>query len=247
MDKISVIIPYFKKIEFIQKTLKSVFNQTYKNIEIIIIFDDRNQIELKKIRSLINKKRKIKLILNAKNLGAGLSRNKGAYFAKGKYLAFIDADDIWKSNKLSYQLKFMKKLNLKFSHTSYFIIDQNNNVIGRRKAKYLQTYKDLLNSCDIGLSSVIIERKLFLKNKFSANKTKEDYVAWLKISKKYPIYGINKYLSSWRKINGSLSSNTKQKVVDAFDIYYNKQKFGIIKSILRVINLSLNFFIKKYL
>ena len=64
MDKISVIIPYFKKIEFIQKTLKSVFNQTYKNIEIIIIFDDQNQIELKKIRSLINKKHKIKLILN---------------------------------------------------------------------------------------------------------------------------------------------------------------------------------------
>ena len=139
----------------------------------------------------------------------------------------------------------MKKLNLIFTH--HILYRPNNNVIGRRKAKYLQTYKDLLNSCDIGLSSVIIERKLFLKNKFSANKTKEDYVAWLKISKKYPIYGINKYLSSWRKINGSLSSNTKQKVVDAFDIYYNKQKFGIIKSILRVINLSLNFFIKKYL
>ncbi len=247
MDKISVIIPYFRKIEFIKKSLKSVFNQTYKNIEIIIIFDDQNKIELKKIQSLIKKKSKVKLILNSKNLGAGLSRNKGAYLAKGKYLAFLDADDIWKSNKLSYQLKMMKKLNLKISHTSYFIIDQNNRVIGRRKAKYLLTYKDLLNSCDIGLSSVMIERKLFLKNKFSSNKTKEDYVAWLKISKKTPIYGINKYLSSWRKTTGSLSSNINQKIIDAFDIYYNKQKFGIIKSIFRVMNLSFNFFIKKYL
>ncbi len=247
MDKISVIIPYYKKIAFIQKSLNSVFKQTYKNIEIIIIFDDQNEIELKKIKLLTKKKQNVRLILNSKNLGAGLSRNKGANLAKGKYLAFLDADDIWKSNKLSYQLRFMKKLKLKFSHTSYFVIDQNNKVIGRRKAKSIQFYQDLLNSCDIGLSSVMIERKLFLKNKFSANKTKEDYVAWLKISKKYPIYGINKYLSSWRKTKGSLSSNTNQKLIDAFDIYYNKQKFGIIVSIFRVLNLSFNFFIKKYL
>ena len=160
MDKISVIIPYFKKIAFIQKSLNSVFKQTYKNIEIIIIFDDQNQIELKKIKLLTEKKQNVRLILNPKNLGAGLSRNKGANFAKGKYLAFLDADDIWKSNKLSYQLRFMKKLKLKFSHTSYFVIDQNNKVIGRRKAKSIQFYQDLLNSCDIGLSSVMIERKL---------------------------------------------------------------------------------------
>jgi teichuronic acid biosynthesis glycosyltransferase TuaG len=246
MDKISVIIPYFKKIAYINKTLMSVSKQTYKNIEIIIIFDDQDQIELEKIKSYI-KKKKIRLIINSKNLGAGVSRNKGASIAKGKYLAFLDADDIWTPNKLSYQLRFMKKLKLKFSHTSYFIIDEYDKKIGFREAKFLQSYDDLLNSCDIGLSSVMIERKLFLKNKFSSNITKEDYFAWLKISKKYPIYGINKYLTSWRKTRGSLSSNTTQKIIDAFDVYYNKQKFGIIKSIFRVLNLSFNYLVKRYL
>ena len=247
MDKISVIIPYHKKISFIKKSLNSALNQTYQNKEIIIIFDDNNQEELKKIRLFIKNKKKIKLIINSKNLGAGLSRNKAAKVAEGKYLAFLDADDFWKNNKLSYQISIMKKLNIKISHTSYFIINENNKIVERRKAKLSQNYNDLLNSCDIGLSSVIIEKKLFLKNKFSSNKTKEDYAAWLKISKKIPIYGIKKYLLFWRKTKNSLSSNIYQKIIDAFDIYYNKEKFGLIKSIYSVIKLSCNFLVKKYL
>ena len=247
MDKISVIIPYHKKISFIKKSINSALNQTYQNKEIIIIFDDNNQEELKKIRLFIKRKKKIKLIINSKNLGAGLSRNKAAKVAEGKYLAFLDADDFWKNNKLSYQISIMKKLNIKISHTSYYIINENNKIVEKRKAKLSQTYNDLLNSCDIGLSSVIIEKKLFLKNKFSSNKTKEDYAAWLKISKKIPIYGIKKYLLFWRKTKNSLSSNIYQKIIDAFDIYYNKEKFGLIKSIYSVIKLSFNFLVKKYL
>ena len=247
MDKISVIIPYHKKISFIKKSLNSVLNQTYPNKEIIIIFDDDNQEELKKIKSLIKRKQRIKLIVNSRNLGAGLSRNKAAKVAKGKYLAFLDADDFWKNNKLSYQISIMKKLNIKISHTSYYIINENNKIIEKRKAKLSQTYNDLLNSCDIGLSSVIIEKKLFLKNKFSSNKTKEDYAAWLKISKKIPIFGIKKYLLFWRKTKNSLSSNIYQKIIDAFDIYYNKEKFSLIKSLYSVIKLSFNFLVKKYL
>lgn len=247
MDKISVIIPYHKKISFIKKSINSALNQTYQNKEIIIIFDDNNQEELKKIRLFIKRKKKIKLIINSKNLGAGLSRNKAAKVAEGKYLAFLDADDFWKNNKLSYQISIMKKLNIKISHTSYYIINENNKIVEKRKAKLSQTYNDLLNSCDIGLSSVIIEKKLFLKNKFSSNKTKEDYAAWLKISKKIPIYGIKKYLLFWRKTKNSLSSNIYQKIIDAFDIYYNKEKFGLIESIYSVIKLSFNFLVKKYL
>ena len=245
-SKISVIIPCYNNFIFFEKCLRSVINQTYKNIEIIIIFDAGNKKDLRNLKSILKKKpKKIKLIINSKNIGAGLSRNKAAKFAKGRYIAFLDSDDYWERNKLKHQLAFMKKEKIIISHTSYYIINENNIKIGSQIAKYKQTYYDLLNSCDIGLSSLMIEKNLFLKNKFTSNKTKEDYASWLKIAKKMDIYGLNKHLLLWRKTRNSLSSNTIQKVIDAFDIYYRKERFNFLNSTYRVIVLSLNYFIKR--
>lgn len=245
-NKISVIIPCYKNFIFFERCIISVINQTYKNIEIIVIFDDNNKKELKNLKSILKKRQKrIKLIINSKNIGAGLSRNKAAKSAKGKYIAFLDSDDLWTRNKLKHQLAFMKKRKIKISHTSYYIIDENNKKIGSQIAKHKQTYFDLLKSCDIGLSSLMIEKNFFLKNKFSSNKTKEDYASWLKIAKKIPIYGLNEHLLLWRKSKNSLSSNTIQKLIDAFDIYFRKEKFNFLNSIYRVTILSLNYFIKR--
>ena len=245
-SKISVIIPSYNNFIFFERCISSVINQTYKNIEIIIIFDHGNKKDLKTLKSILKKKqKKIKLIINSKNLGAGLSRNKAAKLAKGKYIAFLDSDDVWTRNKLKHQLAFMKKRKITISHTSYYIIDENNVKIGLQIAKYKQTYQNLLNSCDIGLSSLMIEKNLFLRNKFTSNKTKEDYASWLKIAKKMDIYGLNKPLLLWRKTRNSLSSNTTQKVIDAFDIYYRKERFNFLNSTYRVIILSFNYFMKK--
>ena len=245
-SKISVIIPCYNNFIFFEQCISSVINQTYKNIEIIIIFDAGNKKDLRNLKSILKKKqKKIKLIINSKNIGAGLSRNKAAKFAKGKYIAFLDSDDYWERNKLKHQLAFMKKEKIIISHTSYYIINENNIKIGSQIAKYKQTYYDLLNSCDIGLSSLMIEKNLFLKNKFTSNKTKEDYASWLKIAKKMDIYGLDKHLLLWRKTKNSLSSNTIQKIIDAFDIYYRKEKFNFMSSTYRVIILSLNYFIKR--
>ena len=246
MKLVSVIIPYYKKIEYIEKALKSIFNQTYKNFEIIIIYDDKDKEDLKFIRKKIKRFKRIKLIINKKNLGAGRSRNKAAKNAKGKYLAFLDSDDVWKKNKLKQQLNFMKKNKLDISHTTYSIINDKNKILSYREASKKSTYSNLLNSCDIGLSTVIIKKKLFLKYKFSSNKTKEDYSLWLKFSRKNSIYGLNKELTSWRKLDNSLSSNTLQKIFDAFDIYYRQEKFNFIISITRVIILSFNFLKKSW-
>ena len=245
-SKISVIIPSYNNFIFFERCISSVINQTYKNIEIIIIFDHGNKKDLKTLKSILKKKqKKIKLIINSKNLGAGLSRNKAAKLAKGKYIAFLDSDDVWTRNKLKHQLAFMKKRKITISHTSYYIIDENDVKIGSQIAKYKQTYQNLLNSCDIGLSSLMIEKDLFLKNKFTSNKTKEDYASWLKIAKKMDIYGLNKPLLLWRKTRNSLSSNTTQKIIDAFDIYYRKERFNFLNSTYRVIILSFNYFMKK--
>ena len=242
-DKISVIIPYYKKIDFIDKTLKSVYSQNYKNFEIIIIYDDPSKIDLKILKKKI-KRKNVKLLINEKNMGAGQSRNKGALKAKGRYLAFLDADDIWEKNKLKTQLNFMKKNNYKFSFTTYSILNYQNKVIGEIKAKKELTYNDLIKSCDIGLSTVILEKKIFLKYLFSKNKTKEDYSLWLRLSKDICINGLDKNLVKWRKVENSLSSDVFQKFKDAFLIYFFQEKQGIFRSFISVINLSINYLIK---
>ncbi len=243
--QVSVIMPYYRKKFFFKRSLNSFISQRYRYKELIIVYDDENKNELNQIKKLIKKYKNIILLINKKNIGAGLSRNKAARIAKGKYIAFLDADDIWKSNKIKIQLDYMRKNNIKISHTSYSIINKDQKIIGYRRAKLKQNYYDLLNSCDIGLSSVILERKLFLKNQFSSNKTKEDYVVWLKISKKLPIYGINKFLLLWRKTENSLSSDTFQKLMDAFNVYYKKEGFNFLYSIYRVGILSMNYFLKR--
>ena len=104
MKLVSVIIPYFKKKKYIGDTIKSILNQTYNNFEIIIIYDDPEKKDLDYIEKLSYSDSRIKLIINEKNLGAGISRNIGIGQSKGTFLAFIDADDIWEKNKLEEQV-----------------------------------------------------------------------------------------------------------------------------------------------
>ena len=242
-DLITVIIPYHKKINFINKCIESVLSQTFQNFEIILIYDDNDRNELDYIKDLVSKDSRIKLIINTKRLGAGLSRNVGVEHGKGSFIAFIDADDIWKKDKLETQINFMKQNNFDFSHTSYEIIDKNSNVIGYRQARNFHKLEDLLKSCDIGLSTVMLSKKILKHNiKFPKLKTKEDFVLWLKLlENKITLASLDKVLTSWSKLGNSLSSSTFQKLIDAFRVYYHYMNFNFFKSCYFVFCLSINF------
>ena len=106
---ISVIIPYYKKAKFIKKTLKSLFNQSYKNFEVIIVYDDDiNFSDLFLLRNIIKNRKNFRIFINKKNLGAGCSRNVAIKESKGNYICFLDADDIWKKNKLQKITTFVR-------------------------------------------------------------------------------------------------------------------------------------------
>ena len=220
MDLISVIIPYYKKKEYLANTLNSVLSQSYENLEIILIYDDQEKEDLEYIEKLINLDKRISLIVNDVSLGAGLSRNSGIKISKGEYISFIDADDIWKKEKLELQIQFMKEKKYLISHTNYEIIDKENNILDHRTARDFNTLNDLLGSCDIGLSSVIVKKEVLIGECLFANlKTKEDFILWLKILKKnIKIGGLQKNLMCWRKLDNSLSSSVIQKIKDAMDL-----------------------------
>tara|TARA_Y100000389_G_scaffold168335_1_gene173942 strand:- start:6325 stop:7086 length:762 start_codon:yes stop_codon:yes gene_type:complete len=242
---VSIIIPYYKKKEYINKTVDSILSQTYKQFEIIIINDELTGESFDLLYKLKKKDNRIKIFNNQKNLGAGFSRNKGINLSKGKYVAFIDSDDLWHKDKLKLQIKFMLEKSYNFTHTSYYIIKDNINHEIIRKSEDLD-FKNLLNSCNIGLSTVIASKKLFTKDIFFSNfKTKEDYYLWLKICQQgEKCYYYHEPLTYWRSTHNSLSSSTFQKIKDSFKLYYYFEK-SFFKSIYRIIILALNFIKKK--
>ena len=248
MDLVSVIIPYYKKRNFIKETIISVIKQSYDYLEIIIIYDDTNLNDLEFLKETSKLDNRIKIINNNKRLGAGPSRNKGIEQSNGKYIAFIDADDTWLSDKLKDQIAFMKKNNYQISHTSYYIIDEKKKIIGQRKARDLLSINEILKSCDIGLSTVVIEKKIIKKTntKFPQLVTKEDFVFWLTLLKKnYKFYAYDSNLTNWTDSRNSLSSSVIQKLFDGYKVYNHYMNFNVIKSIYYLICLSLNYLKKR--
>jgi len=248
MKLVSVVIPYYKKKEYFKETLDSAIRQTYKNLEIIIVYDDDSKDDLEYVSQLSSKNEKIKLIINKSNKGVGPTRNEALKIFKGEYVAFLDSDDIWSDEKIEKQINLMENQNILFSHTSYQIIDRFNKVTGRVDAKQNLSYKDLLKSCDIGLSTVILSSKIIEDNLFPNLKTKEDYVAWLGLAKKnIKIVGLNLALTKWRQLSNSLSSSNIQKLLDAFRVYRHYEKKSFLFSIISVLILSVYAIKKKIL
>ena len=245
MDLVSIIMPYYKKNKYIELAVNSVIQQTYKNFELIIVYDDENKEDLNLLKNLIKKDKRIKLYINKKNLGAGRSRNKGIKFSQGSLIAFLDSDDLWTRNKLKKQIFFMKKNLIDISHTSYHIINSDNKIIGNRIAKDMN-HKLLLSSCDIGLSTVIMKKEIITnKIKFPNINTKEDYVLWLKITlNNKKIFALKNNLTKWRKLNDSLSASKIQKLYDGYLVYRKYMNFSLVKSFIRLILLSFNYALK---
>ena len=246
--KVSIIMPYYKKSNYVVETVNSILNQTFKEFEIIIVDDELSDNSTKVLNRIKQLDKRINIFKNKKNLGAGQSRNNAINLCNGEFIAFCDCDDLWKSNKLETQLKIMHKLNLEFSHTSYEIIDKKNSKIGYRDAKENLSFLQLQKSCDIGLSTVILKKNLFdnKKFRFGETKTKEDYILWLSLAKNdIIIFGIKDCLVSWRKSKDSLSSSTFQKIYDGYKVYKVYLQYSRLKSFYFLFRLSLNFILKK--
>ena len=123
--------------KYIEETINSVLNQTFKDFEVLVIYDDENKSDINFIEKFCKKDSRVKLIINEKNLGAGECRNIGIDKSSSEFVAFLDADDVWQKEKLSKQINFMISNSHLVSHTSYSIIDENGEKQSSRIAKKL--------------------------------------------------------------------------------------------------------------
>ena len=157
--KFSIILPTYNRADtYLKDAIDSVVNQSYINWELLIIDNHSTDNTDELIGSYKDDRIKLYKIRNNGNIAK--SRNLGLKKSKGEYIAFLDSDDIWKKDKLKIQLKFMKKKKANFSFSSYKIINEQDAIIGHRKAQEVLTYEKLIYSCDLGLSTVVLKKSI---------------------------------------------------------------------------------------
>ncbi len=232
MELVSIIMPNYNGSKYISQAIESVLAQTYKNWELIIIDDCSTDDSLKVIDAYIKKDDRIRLIKLENNMGPAIARNVGIDNARGRYIAFLDSDDLWLKHKLENQVVFMQEYQVGLCYSSYYIIDELGKVIGKFEIlKDRITYRDMLKTCIIGNSTAIYDVKI-LGKMFLQDVGHEDYVLWLQILKKIAFgRGIRSFLAMYRLRRSSLSGNKFRSAMWQWNVYRNVEKLSFLRSI----------------
>jgi len=230
-DLVSIIMPAYNCGNFIGITIDSVIAQTYQNWEIIVIDDSSTDNTEEVISFYMAKDSRIKYYKLNQNSGAAVARNKAIDLAEGKYIAFLDSDDVWFPEKLAKQISFMKEYGFNFTCTSYTKIGEDGVYLNRTiKAQNKSDYNGVLRTCP-GNSTVIYNADKLGKFKIPNIKKRNDYVMWLQIIKKEKcLYGMEEPLSSHRIRTNAISSNKSSLIGYHWKVYREIENLSFLKS-----------------
>lgn len=243
--QVSIITPSYNSSQYIRETVQSVISQTYSDWELIIVDDGSIDNSDLIIKELVSSDSRIKAFYLKENKGVAFARNKAISESSGRYIAFLDSDDIWSSDKLEKQLKFMKINAIAFSFTSYqpFSRFKSYKVI---HAPPKISYEELLRNTIIGCLTVVIDTELIKKIFMPDYATSQDYAAWLLILKKgYCAYGFNENLAKYRVVSTSNSANKIEVIKGVWSIYRESEKLNILRSFWCLINYMFNAILKR--
>jgi len=229
---VSIITPSYNSSKFIKDCVASVFSQTYKNWEMIIVDDCSKDNSKEIISELSTKDKRIKPIFLEKNVGAAEARNAAIRQSKGKYVAFLDSDDLWNPKKLEKQLSFMYENEIAFSYTNYQFISENgedlSNIIS---APEKMTYDSYLKNTIIGCLTVIIDREKSGEFEMPNIRSSHDMALWLLIMKRgFSAYGLDENLARYRIVSTSNTASKWHAAKDVWKIYRQVEKLSFIYS-----------------
>ena len=230
---VSVIMPCYNMERFIAESIHSVIRQTYENWELLIVDDASTDGTVEVIQSLCRQEERIRLEVKPKHSGIADSRNRCIQMAKGQFLAFLDADDVWYTQKLEQQLHFMTEHNIGFSYSSYKCIDEDSHDLGKivRATENLD-YEAYLRNTIIGCSTVMIDTEKVGDVVVPDFRTSEDTATWLNILKKgFIAYVIEQPLASYRIRRKSASSNKLKATTDLWRVYRRQEKLSLFKAL----------------
>ena len=230
---VSIITPSFNSEKFIAETIQSVQNQSYQNWEMIIVDDSSTDQTVTIVEQLIKNDSRIRLFQLDKNSGAGIAREKALSIANGDYISFLDADDLWKPQKLEKQLQFLKENKVPFTFSFYDCIDEKGNALNRIvEAPRNLTYHQLFFCNYVGNLTGIYEVNFFGKIAISATRKRQDWMVWLTILKKIrKAKPVPESLAFYRIRDNSLSASKVDLLKHNFAVYRNFHGFSYISSL----------------
>lgn len=233
-DMVSIVVPVYNAERFLPKTIGLVQKQTYRDWELILVDDCSSDNGAAIVRQYAKDDTRIRLIQQEVNAGAARSRNLGISQANGRYLCFLDADDIWTSQKLEKELAYMKEKKAAFVFTGYEFADAKGEGLGKIvHVPETISYEQALKNTTIFTSTVMIDRdKIADTDIYMPQIASEDTATWWHILKKYQIgYGLDENLVRYRRTEGTLSSNKLVAIQRIWGLYRRQEKLSWCKSI----------------
>jgi len=233
-ELVSIITPTFNAEKFIRATIESVLNQSYQNWEMILVDDASTDKTVSIIKEFAQKDNRLKLTELPKNSGNGFARNIALEKATGKYIAYLDADDIWFSMKLENQIQFLKANNLPFTFSFYDCIDEEGNSLNRRVEAPLElTYHQLFFCNYVGNLTAIYDVDFFGKIVIEATQKRQDWRLWLTILKQIEVTKpVPEILALYRIRKDSISSSKFKLIKHNFGVYRDFHGFNFVFSVL---------------
>jgi glycosyltransferase involved in cell wall biosynthesis len=247
MNLISIITPSYNSAKFIVSTIESVVNQTYQNWEMIIVDDDSKDGSTDIIKNYTEKDKRIRLIKLNKNVGVANARNQAILECKGDYIAFLDSDDLWLSEKLEKQLNFMLENQYTFTYLSFEKINSVGKVIGKVKAPAKISYHDLLKTCYPGCLTVMIDVKILKGMLIPLGTKREDYAFWLKIIKETQYaFGLDQVLAQYRLHPDQNSRIKLHMAKETWNLYRDIERLSFFKTMYYFSNYAIRGVLRKY-
>lgn len=233
-ELVSIITPVYNCSKLLPKTIECVINQTYKNWEMILVDDCTPDNSAEIIKKYADKDSRIKYFKLDKNSGAAIARNKALKESKGRFIAYLDADDLWKPEKLKKQVEFMINNNYAFTCTDYEKINEDgksmNKVINIPKRVDYNLYlrNTVIQTVGVMIDINITGKEILVMPNI---RRRQDAATWCQLLKKgYYCYELPETLSYYRVVNNSLSSNKFKAAKGTWSLYRDIEKLSLIKS-----------------
>ena len=245
---VSIIVPCYNVAEYIGEAIESVQSQTYTNWELLITDDASTDATCEVVEGYMQADSRIMLYRLNENQGAGIARNNSIKYAKGRFIAFLDADDWWYSNKLELQMQFMLSNGYEFTFTAFEYADKNLNVVGvSHKPDYISAGMMKLG-CNIGTPGVIYDTRRIGKMYMPPMRNSEDWSLWINLSEKTQgAYSLNQPLWKYRTLTNSLSRNKINAIKSSIEVYRGVLGWSKIKSIVVFVTCFLPLYLFKYI